>query len=120
MATTSFTADLEADRALPTIVLSGAVDRGAEEQLFAAWQEARALAPGRLLLDFTDVSYINSTGIAVIVGLLAQARADNRPLGVYGLTDHYRQVFEITRLIDFMEVYVDADAAITATSHAGQ
>jgi anti-anti-sigma factor len=120
MASTTFTATLDAQRPVPTIVLSGAVDRGAEDELFAAWRAARTLPPGRLLLDFSDVSYINSTGIAVVVAVLAQARADNRPLGVYGLSDHYRQVFEITRLVDFMEVYADAEAAVAGASKANR
>ena len=52
----------------------------------------------------------DSTGIAVIVGVLAKARAVDREIGAYGLTDHYREVFEITRLSDFMHIYEDATA----------
>lgn len=111
MATNPFSARLVAEGESPVIALRGDVDREAERELFAAWEAARKLPEGRVLLDFREVSYINSTGIAVVVGLLARARADRRPLGVFGLTDHYRHVFEITRLIDFMDIYPDAEAA---------
>ncbi len=66
--------------------------------------------PGEVRLDFGKVDYINSTGIAVIVGVLAMARAEGRDVGAYGLTDHYKEVFEITRLADFMHIYEDAAA----------
>lgn len=91
------------------IELVGLVDRGAKEEMERAYQEA-AQAPGEILLDFKDVTYINSTGIAVIVGVLAMARAENRKVGARGLTDHYKEVFEITRLADFMHIYEDATA----------
>src|SRR4029453_6282677 len=52
----------------------------------------------RVVLDFGGVGYINSTGIALIVRLLAEARRDHRDVVAVGLTDHYREIFRITRL----------------------
>ena len=72
-------------------------------------READAIG-GSVLLDFTSVDYINSTGIAVIVGVLAMARSVDREIGAVGLTDHYKEVFEITRLSDFMNIYEDTKA----------
>jgi anti-anti-sigma factor len=65
-------------------------------------------------MDFRGVDYINSTGIAVIVGVLAMARAEGREVGAFGLTDHYREVFTITRLSDFMTIYDNETAAAAA------
>ena len=56
------------------------------------------------MLDFSQVDYINSTGIALVVGLLAKARAAHIPLTAVGLSDHYREIFTITRLSDFIEI----------------
>lgn len=92
-----------------TVELSGTVNRGAKEELERAYQEASE-TPGEILLDFGEVDYINSTGIAVIVGVLAMARAETREVGATGLTDHYKDVFEITRLADFMHIYQDTAA----------
>ena len=91
------------------VVLSGTVDKAAKEPMEAAYVDAAGM-PGEVLLDFSDVDYINSTGIAVIVGVLAMARAEGREVGAFGLTDHYREVFQITRLSDFMHIYEDAAA----------
>ena len=90
--------------------LRGTVTRAAKAKMESAYEEA-AVHRGRILLDFGEVEYINSTGIAVIVGLLAMARAEETEVGAYGLSDHYRKVFQITRLSDFMTMYDDETAA---------
>lgn len=89
------------------VELTGTVNRGAKEGMETAYAEA-SQKPGEILLDFGDVEYINSTGIAVIVGVLAMARAEGRAVGAVGLTDHYKEVFEITRLADFINIYENA------------
>jgi anti-anti-sigma factor len=91
------------------IALAGTVNRDAKDAIERAYGEASA-TEGEILLDFGNVDYINSTGIAVIVGMLAMARSEGRQVGAFGLTDHYREVFEITRLADFMHIYQDAAA----------
>jgi anti-sigma B factor antagonist len=88
-----------------TIALAGDIDGGAREALDAAY--TAIAGDGPLLLDFGRVGYINSTGIALIVGLLARARAQSRPVSARGLTEHYREIFEITRLSDFMTILAD-------------
>jgi anti-anti-sigma factor len=95
------------------VVMTGTVNRAAKQALENAYDEA-ALRPGRILLDFRGVDYINSTGIAVIVGVLAIARAEEREVGAFGLSDHYREVFNITRLSDFMTIYDNETAAAAA------
>jgi anti-anti-sigma factor len=94
------------------IDLVGDVNRAAEETLEAAWGEAVAEQPGVVVLNFEGAGYINSTGIAVIVGLLARARAAGIDMRAYGLTPHYREIFEITRLADFMAINPDEDSAL--------
>ena len=102
MATAELHAEVHDEAGTPVIALTGDVDRNAEAALDAAYAKAGSAAS--IVLDFTDVSYINSTGIAVIVGLLARARTNGQQLSARGLTEHYRQIFEITRLADFMTI----------------
>src|SRR4051812_33408344 len=89
--------------------LIGLIDRGAADSLDAAYTAATAAAPHSIELDFTAVEYINSTGIALIVGLLAKARAQAVTMRAIGLTTHYRHIFEITRLSDFIEIVQPAE-----------
>jgi anti-anti-sigma factor len=95
--------------------LSGDIDAGAEESLNASYDEAAQDNGETILLNFGDVDYINSTGIALIVGILARARKDGRPITACGLTDHYREIFEITRLSDFMQIFPDEASAVGDT-----
>ena len=82
--------------------LHGEIDGSARDALRAAYDAGRPDGP--MILDFAAVGYINSTGIALIVGLLARARAESRPVSARGLSAHYREIFEITRLSDFMTI----------------
>jgi anti-sigma B factor antagonist len=90
--------------------LSGDLNGKADETLAAAYERVTELGPRRVSLDFGRVGYINSTGIALVVRLLAEARRDGRVVRALGLTEHYREIFRITRLSDFMEI-VEGDAA---------
>jgi anti-anti-sigma factor len=95
------------------IDVMGDVDARAAASLEAAWTEALADHPSAVALNFTHTGYINSTGIALIVGLLAAARAQRMPIRAFGLTPHYLEIFEITRLSDFLAISPDEDAATT-------
>ncbi len=94
------------------IDLVGDINGHAETSMEAAWNEAMASSPSAVTLNFHDAGYINSTGIALIVGMLAKARARGIPLSAYGLTPHYREIFEITRLADFMAIEADEESAV--------
>lgn len=94
------------------IDLMGEINGFAEEALNAAYQQAERDEPRVILLNFTKVDYINSTGIALIVSLLAQARKSQRHLMTYGLSDHYVEIFKVTRLSDFMGIYPDEETAL--------
>jgi anti-anti-sigma factor len=102
------------------IDIVGEIDGAADKVLARAYQEAAIGPPARLLLNFSGVDYINSTGLAVIVAVLARSRKDNIPLISYGLTDHYQEVFRITRLSDFMQVLKDEDSALRSGTFGEQ
>ena len=105
-------------RVLPgaaVIEISGEVDGSAATVLTEAY--AQAVTPdsdaGTVVLDFAAVDYINSTGIALIVSVLARARAERRKVVACGLSPHYREIFDITRLSDFIELFPDLDRAVS-------
>jgi anti-sigma B factor antagonist len=90
--------------------LSGDLNGRAADTLAGAYAQVAARGPRRVTLDFERVGYINSTGIALVVRLLADARRDGRAVRALGLAEHYREIFRITRLSDYMEI-VEGDAA---------
>lgn len=86
------------------IALTGRIDREAGDALDRAYAIAHATTSPIIELDFDAVDYINSTGIALIVSVLARARAQKVTMRAAGLTPHYQHIFEITRLSDFIEI----------------
>ena len=112
MAKPNFEARVRLRAGQPVIDLLGEINAFASGDLSAAYHEAETQSPGDVLLNFDKVDYINSTGIALIVGLLAKARQSGRRLKVCGLSEHYMEIFQITRLIDFMRVYPDEVSAL--------
>jgi anti-anti-sigma factor len=94
------------------IDLTGDVDASAEAALDRAYAQATSGGAVAVALNFLATDYINSTGIALIVGLLAQARRDHVAMRAFGLSQHYREIFEITRLSDFMTIADSEDRAV--------
>jgi anti-anti-sigma factor len=94
------------------IDMVGDVNASAESALDTAWAEATHEPPEAVVLNFEGTGFINSTGIALIVGLLASARAHAIPIRAYGLTPHYREIFEITRLADYLAINPDEESAV--------
>ena len=94
------------------IDLAGDVNARAEAALDAAWARGDGERADAVVLNFEGAGYINSTGIALIVGLLAKGRAAGIDVRAYGLTPHYREIFEITRLADFLAITHDEDSAV--------
>jgi anti-anti-sigma factor len=116
MAVRHLEAEVRQERGVVVLDLRGEINGFAEEALNAAYAEAESNDPEAILLNFEKVDYINSTGIALIVGLLSKARVSQRRLVAYGLSDHYVEIFEITRLSDFMSVFPDEESAMSETS----
>lgn len=95
------------------VELRGEINGLAEAALSAAYAQAEQDNPDMILLNFTRVEYMNSTGIALVVGLLAKARKGKRRIAACGLSPHYREIFEITRLADYMPVFGDELSALS-------
>ena len=115
MAAQPFEVSVRREKGMAILDLSGEINSFAEEKLKAAYVDASGGQPAQIALNFKGVTYINSTGIALIVGLLAQARTAGQKLVVHSLTDHYLNIFQITRLSDFMSIYPDEASALAAS-----
>jgi anti-sigma B factor antagonist len=57
---------------------------------------------------------MNSSGIGLLVTLLIRAQRQKQKLLACGLNDHYRQIFELTRLNEAITIYSTEVEAQTA------
>ena len=96
------------------IDLIGEISGPVAEVLNQAYENAMLNNPPTVVINFTQVDYINSTGIALILSLLVKAGRAHRRLIAFGLSDHYREIFRITRLADFIKIYADEESALAA------
>ncbi len=79
----------------------------ADDEMSAAFESAAGTGAAVVALNLTDVGYINSSGIGVLVTLLIRAQRGKRRLAAYGLSDHYREIFSLTRLDEAIEIFAD-------------
>ena len=70
-----------------------------------------------IVLDFSGLDYMNSGGIGLLVTLLVRVQRQGQRLLAFGLTEHYRQIFELTRLDEAIGIH-DTDAAALAAADA--
>jgi anti-anti-sigma factor len=113
MATKVLEASVRQQSGVAVIDLRGEIDSFGEAELNRGYDEAEHASAKAVLLNFAGVDYINSTGIALIVGLMARARKSGRRLMTTGLSSHYLEIFQITRLADFMHNYPDEATALS-------
>jgi len=94
--------------------IHGELNGHAEEALMAAYAEATANKARAILLNFEGLEYMNSSGIGLLVTLLIRAQRQKTRLLACGLTDHYQQIFELTRLNEAIGIYADESSALAA------
>ena len=92
------------------IDIQGDVTGAAENTLSHAYTQASAEA-NAVLLNFSGLEYMNSSGIGLLVTLLIRAQRQGLRLAACGLSQHYRDIFELTRLNEAITLFTtEADA----------
>jgi anti-sigma B factor antagonist len=96
------------------IDIKGDVTAACEPALSAAYDAASQPGTQALVLNFTGLEYMNSSGIGMLVTMLVRANRQRQKVAAYGLTDHYRQIFELTRLDEAIAIHDDEPGALSA------
>ncbi len=105
----------EGERA-SVIDIDGELTGASEAALMDAYAEANGPATRAIVLNFTPLEYMNSTGIGLLVTLLVRAQRQGRQMLAYGLSEHYRQILSLTRLDEAIAIVEsEVDALATAT-----
>jgi anti-sigma B factor antagonist len=95
------------------IAIAGDVTAACEQDLMSAHEAATDAGAKRIVLDFTAMEYMNSGGIGMLVTLLVRGQRRQQRIAAVGLTEHYRQIFELTRLDEAIGLFDTTDAALT-------
>ena len=105
-----------ADAGAWIIAVRGEVTNASEKTLTDGYAQASASGARAVILDFTGLDYMNSGGIGLLVTLLVRANRQKQRLLAYGLNEHYRQIFELTRLDEAIGIYGSEAEAVGAVS----
>jgi anti-sigma B factor antagonist len=100
------------------IDVEGELTAFAEGVLMDAYSQASDGRVRAIVLNFEGLEYMNSSGIGLLVTLLIRVNREKQRLLTYGLSDHYQNIFQITRLDDAIGIYNSEEEAIRAAGAA--
>jgi anti-sigma B factor antagonist len=93
------------------IDVEGEITAFSDQQITEAHEKAGDGAKA-VILNFEGLEYMNSGGIGLLVTTLIRAQRAGHALRAFGLSDHYRQIFTLTRLDEAISIYDDEASAI--------
>ena len=108
----------EAGERASIIDVQGELTAFAEGVLMDAYNQASDGQVSAIILNFEDLEYMNSSGIGLLVTLLIRINREKQQLLTYGLSDHYRSIFQITRLDDAIAIHDSEEEAVRAANSA--
>ncbi len=94
--------------------IRGDITAAAEQALMDVYGAASRQGARTIVLNFEGLEYMNSSGIGLLVTLLIRANRARQRLLAFGLSDHYRQILDLTRLSDAISIHDNEAAAIAA------
>ncbi len=97
------------------IDIEGEVSAFAEDTLMEAYAEANSPTTRAIILNFSGLEYMNSSGIGLLVTLLIRVNRQKQRLLAYGLSEHYKHIFELTRLNEAIGIF-DSEADVLAVA----
>lgn len=95
--------------------INGEINAAAEKPLAEACATA-GTGTRALILNFTNLQYMNSTGIGLIVTLLVRANKQGQKVLAFGLSDHYQRIFKLTRLDEVIHLFNDETGAVASAT----
>ena len=104
----------EISEATRVIAITGDITAQSEDVLMDAYGLASVDGVKAIVLDFSWLDYMNSGGIGLLVTLLVRAQRQHQKVLAYGLSDHYRQIFELTRLDEAVGIHDSEEDALAA------
>ena len=93
---------------------AGDISSASKEPVLGTYQALSPTEHRRLLLDFSKVDYLNSSGIALVIQLLMEAKKADQTVTICGLTAHFAKVFTMVGIPKYAVLYPDEAAALAA------
>lgn len=102
------------DGEIPVVAIKGDIDLASSSKLREFLKTKSSAKTPKLLLDFSEVSYIDSSGLATLIEYFQAAQPFGGKLALSSLSPRVRNVFEIVRLEQIFSLHPDNNTALTA------
>jgi len=94
--------------------IKGDLDAKSASALKEKMNEKIAEGKTWILINLTDVPYMDSAGLGVLVSGLKNANRLQGDLRMWGLQDEVRSIFELTRLNKVFQIFDDETSAVAS------
>jgi len=99
-------------RPVRALRFTGDISSASKEPIMGAYQKLNKAK--LVLMDFKGVEYLNSSGIALIIQVLMEAKKAEQTIAISGLTAHFTKIFTMVGITKFATLYPDEAAALVA------
>ena len=106
---------------LDVLAIEGEIDLACSPDLRALLHAFAKRRSPVLILDFQQVSYVDSSGLATLIEYVRLAQDFGGKFGLTSVSDRVKTIFDLVRLTEFLPIYpslVEARAALLAAPGA--
>lgn len=99
--------------------MRGDVTALAAQPIEEAYRGVTAAGAKKILLVFAPDCYINSGGIAVLIGILGESKRQGQAVAMAGLTPHFQKVFAMVGLTKYAQIHRSEQEALAGLGAPG-
>jgi len=99
------------------INLAGDVTTFAEKAINEAYKQVSGDGASNIIFNFRENDYINSAGIAILIGVVTEARKKNQRLIMAMPSSHFQKIFRMVGLTQYADIYGNLDEALGAANN---
>jgi len=104
--------EIETQDDIAILEIRGDITALSEPFLNEAYQKADNQGARKILLKIDQVPYINSSGIAVLIQILAQTKRKKQLIGITGISEHFKKIFNMMGITKFARIYDSVEEAM--------
>ena len=94
------------------IDIKGDVTAVTGDAIEEAYQEVNLAGATKILLVFDQECYINSGGIAILIGIVPESQDNKQIIRITGLSEHFRKIFDMVGLTRYTDIFPSEAAAL--------
>ncbi|WP_018664756.1 STAS domain-containing protein [Heyndrickxia acidiproducens] len=107
-----FKIDVQEEQYIVHVTVAGEIDAFTAPKLREAFEPYEGKKGLEVSIDLSQVAYMDSTGLGVLVGLFKNLRANEGILTLTGLSDRLKRLFDITGLSDIMKINTGIEGGV--------